>query len=509
MLRKNHWPIDGLPKLLFTTFLAMVLSLTSSMSHAQKKPFQINSISFPLIGSTYLDDRPGWPSVATAIQQLKATGANDVKVTVSANHYAKVTDNLPVAGANSFNPSDEKILDFLRQLKSQGLQITLVPFVNIDFNPSGNLLDTVHPAPTDFNVWIGAHTASMVSFARMAQQAGVDRFVVFEDVTQNTLYNPDHAAAWLNLIASVRSVYSGHLTSMGYTDASLFGGGLDHLGLIPAPILSALDSIGFGFHPEPITNTKDATLPQLIAGWRTTARGVNTWDYLTQIHLRYNKPVWISDISFHSFDGDNLNTGDIYDAQKLLTVDEQEQADQYDALFTVLTQNLPDWFLGVSVDSWNRFPANCGGTARFLCSAYGENIQGKLAERVVSQWFSGRRAWGGMEATATASGNNTNLRISTTINASAIDMGLNGSLYVAAFLPDGAIYLRVPGGWVPYTGTALPSYSRGAMGTHTIEVADGTLDVSGLRGTRILVGYGLDESDLLTNKKYLQIYTIE
>ena len=43
---------------------------TSSLPHAalgQGKPFQINGMSFPLIGSNYLDDVPGWTPIPTVI----------------------------------------------------------------------------------------------------------------------------------------------------------------------------------------------------------------------------------------------------------------------------------------------------------------------------------------------------------------------------------------------------------------------------------------------------------
>ena len=84
----------------------------------------------------------------------------------------------------NFNPSDAKIVSFLQQLKAAGLQVTVQPFVNVLFDPNGNLLDTVHSQPTDFNVWMAAHSAAMVHLAQLAQQAGADRFIVFGDEVQ-------------------------------------------------------------------------------------------------------------------------------------------------------------------------------------------------------------------------------------------------------------------------------------------------------------------------------------
>ena len=153
-------------------WLVGILAISES-SLAQTKSFQIRSISFPLIGSNYLDDMAGWTSIPTVIQQLKATGANDVKVTVSVGSYDSPKDNFPNPLVN-LSPSDDKIVSFLQQLKAAGLQVTVVLFTSINFDPNGNLLDTAHAQPTDFNAWIISHTVGMVHYARLAQQAGAD-----------------------------------------------------------------------------------------------------------------------------------------------------------------------------------------------------------------------------------------------------------------------------------------------------------------------------------------------
>jgi hypothetical protein len=355
---------------------------------AQTPPFALRSISFPLIGSNYLDDNAGWVPVATAIQQMKALGANDVKVTISAGAYDTPTANLPNPAVN-YNPSDEKILEFLGQLRAAGLQVTLQPFVNINFDPNGNLLDTVHAQPTDFNAWMQAHAAAMVRYARLAQQAGVERYVVMGDEVQPLTYGSAHTAGWLDMIAQVRSVYPGQITSVLYTNGRYqFGGGASHIELTDRAVIDAMDILGIGWFPQPITNTASPGLARLVAGWRNTVNGVDTVAYLRDLNIRYAKPVWISDIAFHSFSGDNVRSNDIFNTAIALVADQQEQADEYESLLIVLSADTGSWFLGVSFDSWNRFPpGNCPGVARFLCSPYGENIQGKIAEGVLAQWY--------------------------------------------------------------------------------------------------------------------------
>jgi len=378
--------------LLSAILFIFVVAGSINPAAAQTRPFQIRSISFPVsVGSYALDDKPDWTPLPTVIQQIKDLGANDVKVPLSAGVYDHVTDNLPNASEN-FNPSDAKIVSFLQQLKAAGLQVTVNPMVSMQFDPNGNLLDTAHPQPTDFNVWMAAHSAAMVHFAQLAQQAGADRFIIFADEVQPLTWDPAHQAGWLNMIAQIRAVFSGSLTTLAYDNGTIFNVSSTHIDRTARPILDALDSIGIGWFPQPLTSTMSPSTAQLVAGWRKTVKGVDTVAYMQNVHAKYNKPVWIADMALHSFAGDNMNSNYIFNVQIPLVADQQEQANEYDSLLTVLTQNLGEsWFLGVSFDSWNRYPPNWQ-TARFLDSPYGENIQGKLAEKVLTEWYTGQRS---------------------------------------------------------------------------------------------------------------------
>jgi hypothetical protein len=371
--------------------LALFVGLTVGFSdpvEAQSKPFPISSISFPLIGSNYLDDIPGWTPIATVIQQIQALGTNDVKVTISSGHYDTPTDNLPDPSV-TLNPPDGKIVAFLQQLKAAGLQVTVQPFANY---VSTNF--TAQPQPTDFNAWLAAHTTIMVHLAQLAQSASVDRFVVFGDEVGLLTYPAANKAGWLNMIAQIRNVFSGAIASELYADGTIFNGGNNHIDLTGSALIDALDILGVGFFPFPLTNTADPTMCRLLSAWRANVKGLDSIAFLKGIHDKYNKPVTVADIAFHSFVGDNMNNSDIYNAAVPLTADQQEQANEYDSFLTVMSQNAGTWLLGVSPDSWNRFPLDYNQTARFLNSPYGENIRGKLAETIVRQWYTGQRAGG-------------------------------------------------------------------------------------------------------------------
>ena len=231
------------------------------------EPFAIRSVSFPIIGRTYLDDVDGWTPIPEAIAQMKALGVNDVRVTVPVAGYLRGTDNLPdPAYSASLRPSDDKLLALFRAIKAAGLQLTVLPNPNVIFNPNGDLLDGIYVRPTDFRAWMEGYTPYFISMARLAQQAGAERILMFSDFEQATTQDPANTAAWLGLIRATRQVFSGALTSMVYASGLLFPGGNSHVDLIASDILAALDIIGIGWFPIPLTNgVNDPSMAQLLA----------------------------------------------------------------------------------------------------------------------------------------------------------------------------------------------------------------------------------------------------
>jgi len=120
--------------------------------------------------------------------------------------------------------------------------------------------------------------------------------------------------------------------------------------------------------------------------WKNNTNGVDTIKFFELVNQKYKKPIWIADMAIHSFDGDNIDPDNIYNNLINLVTDEQEQADEYEALFTVLSYNMGNWFLGMSIDSYNNFPSNYT-LPRHLNSPYSEDIRGKIAEGVVRKWY--------------------------------------------------------------------------------------------------------------------------
>ncbi len=377
------------------------------------QPFRVNSISLPIVGANYLETSgPNLIPLPQLIADVKAAGANDAKLIVTAGVASAAADNSYSASLLArYSPSDAKLLDFAAQLRSQGLELTWSPFFQLDGTVAGSSSNAVGDRirPADFDAWIANHQAALVHQAQLAQQAGATRFVIFSDEVQHLLFETQRTDTariqkWLNLIQAVRNEFRGEITTTIAVDGTRFGNGVTHLGLIPEQIVAAWDTIGIGLFPDPLTRKLDPTVDELAAAWYANANGFNSIETLRGYAQQFNKKVWISDRAAHSFDGANINHGQILNSQTPLTADPQEQADILDSLLRVLANEKGDWFNGIAIQNMNRFVDYTAGVARFLDSAVGENIQGKPAEAVVAAWYNGLRQGAGklFEGTAGA-----------------------------------------------------------------------------------------------------------
>ncbi len=107
---------------------------------------------------------------------------------------------------------------------------------------------------------------------------------------------------------------------------------------------------------------------------------------------------------------------------------------------------------------------------------------------------------------ATANGTTTNLTLTASLSISDVDAGQPGNIYLVASTGN-AWFVHNGAGWVSWSGGPLPVYAVGQLTSRSIEVVRNA-NLSTLVGTQVYVGYGLSESDMLTNGKYGLVYTV-
>jgi len=106
-----------------------------------------------------------------------------------------------------------------------------------------------------------------------------------------------------------------------------------------------------------------------------------------------------------------------------------------------------------------------------------------------------------------ADGNPEAMTLVADVLPASLDDSRSGAYFVGALLPNGSLYLNNGQGWVNYTGGPIPARSTGSLTQRSFPVFVG-LDTRGLSGTQVLVGYGTDANDMLSNTRYRAIHTI-
>lgn len=356
------------------------------------QPFSIQGIKIPVLATEaiYADltggvlDTSLYEPWADVVESIRASGANSVTLIVSAGVLRNHTDN-DFDPTLSYNPSEAAIRALVSLIQGAGLDVVINPFVHIAnvITGDGSQQGADRARPTDPALWQQNFAESVLDWAAFAEEVGATGFIPFTDETQHLLGDAQLTSGWLELIQDIRGVFSGHLSSGWWTD----GTGIAITSL-PASIIAGLDSLGIGFFPN-LTNDTDATLDELKAAYREDAGGNDLVALLEDLAATYDKPIWITDKAFHSFDGAAADEARIFDNSIPLVADPQEQALLYESFLQVMSENNSGWFAGVSFQSYNNVRDDSGFLPRYLNGALSESPQDKPAEAVLTAWFQG------------------------------------------------------------------------------------------------------------------------
>jgi hypothetical protein len=381
------------------------------------KPFSLQSVKVPLFNmpGAYEDlhgrplDLTNFETWESVISSAKAAGANDVMLIVSTGVMRNYNDNR-FDPTLSYNPDVESIRKLADLIKSKGMTVSINTFAHVANVISGSveLQGKDRPYPVDKNLWMQSFSKSILEWAAFSQKIDARAFIPFEDVTQHLVRDPELTNSWLELIKDIRSVYSGVLSTVWWSQGSG-----DSITSIPAAIIAGLDYLGIGFFPE-LSKDTNATVDQLVNAYYSDIHGNNVVQFLKDLSAKYNKPVWISDKAFHSFDGAASDEGRIFDSSIPLTPDFEEQARLYESFLRVFTLEGGGWLDGVAFQSFNNVRDTSNFLARFVNGPLSESPQGKPAMQVLTDWFQGKKQSEGL-----------NLNLSTNFN----DLVLQGGYH--------------------------------------------------------------------------------
>lgn len=320
-----------------------------------------------LLGNLTLDDSSekiggvSWvgrpkPITATDLDPLKEVSANWICVIPFAfgeQHKPTLKYNMPWQW---WGETEEGIKATIKLAKARGLKVMVKPQVWLrDGTYVGHFtLDTI----TDRIAWEKAYSAYILDYARVAEQLNVELFCIG---TEWSLYVKDRPQFWAQLIADVRTVYTGKLTYADNWDSfEVF------------PHWDKLDLIGIDAY-FPLIEQKTPELSKLIKAWQPHYQKINT------IHNNTGKPVIFTEYGYRSVD---RNTKAPWEHQQGAPKDVNLIAQQnaFEALFRTFWNE--DWFAGGFL--WNWLPEHCdvGGDN---CADF--TPQNKPAALTVKKWY--------------------------------------------------------------------------------------------------------------------------
>lgn len=358
-----------------------------------QQPFDIRGIKIPLfdLPGQYADLQGGTLDTVTfqpwleLIRTIRAEGVNTVTLIVSTGVMRNNTDSR-FDPTLDYNPDVSVVRELARLIRQEGMDVTLNSFMHIE-----NVLTGVDDSgqsdrawPADQAAWLADFGAATLRWAALAQEIGASAFAPFGDETMHLLGQPAMVPGWMSLMDQVKAVFTGHLSSNLWTPGS--GGSIAS---IPAELIGKLDLLGVGFFPN-LTNDPDASVDELAASYRSDVDGNDVLGFLAGLSATYGKKVWIADKAFHSFDGAAANENRIFDPTIPLVQDVEEQARLYESFLRVMTEHGGDWLAGVSFQNFNNVSDSHTGLARFVNGPLSESPQGKPAEQVMANWFTGR-----------------------------------------------------------------------------------------------------------------------
>jgi hypothetical protein len=317
-------------------------------------------------------------SFKQSVKNLQATGANSVSLIIP---YWQSNDKSSDIQNAANTPTDQSLTNAINFVHSLGMQVMLKPHLE-----AANVNWRAFINPTDRATWYKNYSAMLDHLGDIGKQTNVEIICIGTELIDTAAYtqNADNTQQWINMINDVRTHYSGKLTySANWGDAGGFADEMQHIGFWPN-----LDYIGLSAYFNLNANSTDYN--SLKGAWDFYRN-----NFVEPLFNQYHKQIIFTEVGYRSVTGAHNQPWN-YALQG--ASDQQEQANDYDALFRYWDQY--PYMVGVQLWNWDSNP-NAGGAGNTDYTP-----QNKLAQTTMQTWFGGANNNGGTSTTTNSGGNN-------------------------------------------------------------------------------------------------------
>lgn len=247
--------------------------------------------------------------------------------------------------------SDESLGHAINMIHALGMKVMLKPHVDVaDDEARSNII------PSD--EWFASYKEFILHYAALSAKYNVELFCIGTELSNTTTER--WKDKWLDIIKSVKEIYSGAL---------IYAANWDEYDTVS--FWDEVDYIGMDAY-FPLTSKNNPPKEELIAAWNSQADILEKW-LETSGH---DKPIVFTEIGYDTVLGSNKQPWRILPTLASQTESQEEQANCLESLLMVLT-NRP-WFKGFYW--WNYFP-------RPDIGPLGYTLRGKKGEKILSEWF--------------------------------------------------------------------------------------------------------------------------
>ena len=316
----------------------LALALLVALAAAARAAPPVRGVAVGLYGES---------DVAWALDEIAALGATHVALAV----FWRQRDvrAVELAPAPAITVPDERLRKTIRRARRAGLEVFLLPIVDVEKRTRGEWRGTLRPASVD--AWWMAYERFILHYAAIAGEEQVALFAVGSELASTELWRD----RWYHLISGVEKRFAGDL---------VYSANWDHHE--PVSFWERLDYLGVTGYSE-LTADRDASVETLTAAWRRAR------DALIAFAKKRGKPLILTEVGYPSQDGAAVHPWD-YTVRAAVDVEEQRRCW---AAFIAAWRGEPA-LRGVFVWEWSGAggPEDPNYTPR-----------GKPAEALLRRWF--------------------------------------------------------------------------------------------------------------------------
>jgi hypothetical protein len=216
-------------------------------------------------------------------------------------------------------PTDASLRFAIRELRARGIKVMLKPHVDL-WADGSHWRGQINPTSVD--AWFQSYTQFIVHYAQLAQEEGVEAYVVGTELVMMT--GSANRARWNAVFDAVEARYGGLLS---YAANATF----------PADEFTSVsfwdrvDVMGLDGYFT-LTNHADPTLAELQAAWTSNASGENLVAAIQNFSAAHGKPVIFTELGYKSVPGANTQP---WNSGLGGPYDPTEQRNCYEAAFSV------------------------------------------------------------------------------------------------------------------------------------------------------------------------------